>query len=164
MKKIALISLFACVFYTSCRNNEEKPKTEAVVTKDPVEFFGDTITETGAVPATGLVASLKGKDSLRVKLTARIEEVCQKKGCWMDISLGSGQTMKVRFKDYGFFVPKDAAGKTAVFEGLAYTDTIPVNELRHYAEDEGRSKAEIEKITQPEVSISFEAHGVLIKK
>ena len=63
-----------------------------------------------------------------------------------------------------FFVPKDASGKTAIFEGVAYNDTIPVNDLKHYAEDEGKSKEEIEKITKPEVTISFEAHGVIIKK
>jgi len=34
--------------------------------------------------------------------------------------------------------------------------------LRHYAEDAGKSKEEIEKITEPETNLMFLADGVLI--
>lgn len=163
MKKIAFFSLCSLLFLAAC-HNEEKSKTETQAPKADVAYFGDTIAEGGATPSNQLLKELDGKDSLNVKVTATIEEVCQKKGCWMDVSLGNGKMMKVSFKDYAFFVPKDAAGKTAIFEGFAYTDTISVNQLRHYAEDEGKTKEEIAKITKPEVSISFEARGVIIKK
>ncbi|MGZ3862624.1 MAG: DUF4920 domain-containing protein [Bacteroidia bacterium] len=163
MKKLAFLSLCSCLLLAACRN-EEKPKPEAPVVKEEIAYFGDTITDGGATPANQLLKELDGKDSLSVKVTATIEEVCQKKGCWMDVSLGNGKMMKVSFKDYAFFVPKDAAGKTAVFEGFAYIDTISMNQLRHYAEDEGKTKEEIAKITKPEVSVSFEARGVIIKK
>ena len=139
-------------------------KVEQKMTTDVLEYFGDTLTPENAIPADQLLSKLIGKDSLQVKITGTIEEVCQKKGCWMNVSLGNGQSMKIRFKDYSFFVPKDANGKTAIFEGIAYNDTIPVNELKHYAEDEGKSKEEVEKITKPEISVSFEANGVIIKK
>jgi len=164
MKKLIPVFVLSLALFSACNNNEEKEKTETIPAKDSLQFFGDTITADGAIAADQLIANLKGKDSLKVKITGVIEEVCQKKGCWMNVNLGSGQSMKIRFKDYAFFVPKNASGKTAVFEGIAYNDTIPVNELKHYAEDAGKSKAEIEKITQPEISISFEANGVIIKK
>ena len=127
-------------------------------------FFGDSITIEDAVEANQLISKLAGKDSLSIKLTGIIEEVCQKKGCWMNMNIGNNQSMKVRFKDYAFFVPKDAAGKTVYLEGYAYNDTISVADQKHYAEDAGDSKEEIAKITKPEISISFEANGVIIKK
>jgi hypothetical protein len=164
MKKLAHISFLSVVFFCSCNNNNEKAKVEIPVRKDSIEFFGDSIKEGGATPANQLLIELKGKDSVRVKVIGTIEEVCQKKGCWMDINIGEGKTMKVSFKDYAFFVPKNAKGKTAIFEGIAYTDTIPVNQLRHYAEDEGKTKEEIAKITKPEITLFFEARGVIIKK
>jgi hypothetical protein len=77
--------------------------------------------------------------------------------------LGDGEEMRVTFKDYGFFVPLDAAGKTVIMEGKAYYDTTSVDMLRHYAEDAGESPEEIEKITEPKLELAFEATGVLLK-
>jgi hypothetical protein len=165
MKKLVLLSAFSFVLLSSCNNAAPvEEKIEQAVSKDVLEYFGDTITQEGAIPANEVLAKLIGKDSLKIKIEGKIEEVCQKKGCWMNVKVGEEQSMRIRFKDYGFFVPKDASGKTAVFDGIAYNDTIPVNELKHYAEDEGKSKEEIEKITKPEISVSFEARGVIIKK
>jgi hypothetical protein len=42
-------------------------------------------------------------------------------------------------------------------------DTPAVEDLRHYAEDEGKSKEEIAKITEPLVELAFEAEGVIIQ-
>jgi hypothetical protein len=42
-------------------------------------------------------------------------------------------------------------------------DTTSVDDLKHFAMDEGLSKEEIEKITQPKVELAFEAEGVIIK-
>lgn len=144
---------------------KEEVKAEVVPTVDTtLMYFGDTIKSEGAIAANELMGVLAGKDSVQVKLSGTIEDVCQKKGCWMNVSLGEGKSMRVRFKDYAFFVPKDAAGKTVFIEGYAYNDTTSVAELKHYAEDAGKTKAEIAKITEPEVNISFEANGVIIKK
>jgi hypothetical protein len=128
------------------------------------DSFGDKIKADGAVDASAFLKAMEGQDSMEVKIKAPIVEVCQKKGCWMNIDLGDGKTMMVRFKDYGFFVPKDASGRTAVMQGKAFKEVLSVEMLRHYAEDGGKSKEEIEKITEPETRLSFEASGVLIYK
>jgi hypothetical protein len=39
-------------------------------------------------------------------------------------------------------------------------DTTTVEELKHFAEDDGKSKEEIEKITEPKIEMVFEASGV----
>jgi hypothetical protein len=70
--------------------------------------------------------------------------------------------MRVTFKDYAFFMPKDLAGKHVVVDGYAYVETTTVEELRHYAQDAGKSKEEINAITQPKREVSFEAAGVLV--
>ena len=72
--------------------------------------------------------------------------------------------MRVSFKDYGFFVPKDITGKTVVIEGTAKQSVTPVAELRHYAEDAGKSKDDIAKITEPEKALTFVADGVIVKQ
>lgn len=126
--------------------------------------FGKKITETGALPATQLATKLGTKEAMPAKVEGVVESVCKVKGCWMTVKTGEGKTMRVTFRDYGFFVPKDITGKTVVVEGVAQTSTTSVEELRHYAEDDGKSKADIAKINKPVTDLSFVADGVIIKK
>jgi hypothetical protein len=163
MKKLFFISSIGLFLFSACGNNKEESK-ETAMTGTTLQYFGDSINQEGAIAADQFAAQMQGKDSMKVKIAGKIEEVCQKKGCWMTMNIGNDKTMQVKFRDYAFFVPKDASGKEVVIEGVAFTDTVPVAELRHYAEDGGKSKEEIEKITEPEISISFEANGVIVKK
>ena len=105
--------------------------------------------------------SLNASDSLRV-VRGTVTEVCQMKGCWMKLDQGQGNSIRVTFKDYALFVPKDLAGKEIVMRGIAKEETLDVETLRHYAEDAGKTKEEIESITEPKTSLSFEADGVMI--
>lgn len=125
--------------------------------------YGAKITQDGAKPATQLSEMMKGKKELKVKLTGKIVEVCQKKGCWMKLDLGNGQTMRITFKDYAFFVPKNSGNKTVVIEGIASWQETSVEELKHYAKDAGKSPSEIDAIKEPKRELVFEADGVIIK-
>jgi hypothetical protein len=106
---------------------------------------------------------LKVGDTLNTKMVAKVDAVCQAKGCWMTLNLEDGNQVMVKFKDYGFFVPKDIAGKEVIVNGLAFVEEVSVDEQRHYAEDAGKSAEEIAAITTPKKTFSFEADGVLIK-
>lgn len=164
MKKLFLLSVISVVLFSACGEHKEENTNTAASVDTTLQYFGDSITIDDAISADQLVAQMNGKDSMKLKLTGTIEEVCQKKGCWMNMKIGNNQSMKVRFKDYAFFLPKDAANKTVIIEGVAFNDTTSVADLKHYAEDGGKTKEEIEKITEPEINIGFEAHGVIIKK
>jgi hypothetical protein len=87
----------------------------------------------------------------------RIRDVCQKKGCWMVLTDGESQ-MRVRFADYGFFVPKDSSGKDAYVEGRAAVEEISEKEARHY-EAETRD-GDPSKVHGPQRVVSFTATGV----
>lgn len=125
--------------------------------------FGNKISESGAMTSADLVKHMTDKDSANVKFSAVIHQVCQKKGCWMDVELSEGNTMTVTFKDYAFFVPKDASGKTAVMDGIARKEIETVAWLKEKAKDEGKSKDEIAAIKDPVSKLTFEASGVIIK-
>ena len=47
-------------------------------------------------------------------------------------------------------------------EGKAFREVTTVEELRHYAEDEGASQEEINAITEPTEELKFMANGVLV--
>lgn len=166
MRDVSII--IGLLFLISCG---EQAKKDVEITEEVVEevvaedlFFGEKIDETGAIGTEELYAQLENSDSIQVKLATTINETCTKKGCWMTVDLGEGKEMMVRFKDYGFFVPLEGMeGKSTVFEGFAFTDSVSVEELQHYAEDAGEDSAAIAAITEPEITLAFEASGVIIK-
>lgn len=129
-----------------------------------VQYFGDKISEKKAISYEKLVKKMKKKESMNVKVVGTVETVCQMKGCWMTIVSQdeSTPTMTVKFKDYGFFVPKDISGKKVIMKGQAYKEVTPVDELRHFAEDAGKSKEEIAAITKPKEEFKFMASGVIL--
>ena len=119
-----------------------------------------------ARPASELLANYDEAqltDTVRTTLRGTVSEVCQKKGCWMTLPVdGADQPMLVRFKDYGFFVPKNISGREVVLHGKAYYQITPVDELRHYAKDAGEDLATIAAITEPRRELRFLAEGVRI--
>jgi hypothetical protein len=125
--------------------------------------FGKEINDKKAIQASALPAKMGDQQEMATKVTGTVESVCQVKGCWMKVKMDNGETMRVMFKDYAFFVPKDITGKTVVFEGEAQMKTVPVEHLQHYAKDAGKSEEEVSKITEPKKELTFIADGVLVK-
>lgn len=125
--------------------------------------FGKNISKEGAVSAKLLPQKIGSDGTIDIKLQGTINEVCQAKGCWMTIDLGDGKQLRVKFKDYGFFVPKNSAGKTAIMQGVAQKETISVDELKHLAKDAGKSEDEINAINEPQEELTFIAEGVIIQ-
>ncbi len=92
-----------------------------------------------------------------MKTEGVVSAVCQGSGCWM--TLKSGDTsVRVTFKNYGFFVPIDSAGATAVLEGVFSVKTIPEATAKHYAGETPRGNPEAVKGDQKELSLA--ASGV----
>lgn len=133
------------------------------------QSFGAGVSNPGASASfTDVMAQLDQSDSVKnVVLTAKVSEVCQAKGCWMNlvdpVSGDSVNSLFVQFQDYGFFMPKDIAGREVVIEGVAYTEETSVEDQRHYAEDAGKSAEEIAAITTPLKEKKFMATGVVLK-
>jgi hypothetical protein len=157
MKKSLLFAGAAMVLVLACQPSGDAADNRSFA------YFGDTIETAGALAPEALLEQLKTSDSVVATVEATIDGVCQSKGCWMDLNMGNGQTMTVRFKDYAFFVPMDATGKKAVVAGYVKVDTLSVDWLKHKASDAGKSQAHIDSITEPRVEYSFLANGVAIE-
>lgn len=147
----------------SCETKKEAP-VKAIIS---YAKFGDSITDEQALSASEMMekfTSLKEGDTLSVKFKSTNNEICQNKGCWMTLDLMDENEAFVKFKDYGFFVPMNAQKRVVIVEGKAFIEETPIAELKHYAEDEGKSKAAIDSIVAPKKEFKFLAHGVLIAK
>jgi hypothetical protein len=91
-----------------------------------------------------------------VLLTAKIDKVCKKKGCWMTIKSKSDD-LRVTFKDYGFFVPQNIVGKNVLVEGVIKEEKLTLEETKHFVKDEGGDPS---KVTEAKTDYQFVANGV----
>ncbi|WP_378177159.1 DUF4920 domain-containing protein [Aquimarina sp. SS2-1] len=168
MKKIGLFfavlsSLLAC---NSVQKEKESFSVQDIALSEYSSYGGEISAET--VLYKGAIAdkykSLKEGDTIDVAFSSTVNDVCKAKGCWMKVALDDEQTTMVKFKDYGFFVPKDIENDTIIVQGRAYVSETSVDELRHLASDAGKSEEEIAAITAPKKTYSFMADGVLVKQ
>jgi Domain of unknown function (DUF4920) len=164
MKKIVLL-IGSSILFLNCNGN----KTMVEKKIGDYTLFGDgkNISIENSISATEMgtkYETLKPGDTLNVKFSSTIKDVCQNKGCWMKLPIGDQKETFVKFKDYGFFMPKDSKGDQVIVNGKAFVSMESVDDQRHYAKDGGMAQAEIDKIVTPKKTFSFLADGVLIKK
>lgn len=166
MKKILMIFGIALTIM-ACKSEDKKTEIKEVENElADYTSIGEEISADAAKSTSDMAiayGAMQVGDTINAKMIGKVDEVCQSKGCWMKVDLEDGKQIMVKFKDYGFFMPKDIAGKEVVINGKAYVNEVPVDELQHYAEDAGKSAEEIAAITEPKVTFSFEADGVLLK-
>lgn len=152
MKKIFFIA--ACLFLTTLVKAQIQPSASGVV-------YGKVSDEGRPVAVDKLESNLK-ENKYEGKITGKVKEVCQAEGCWIRLEKADGSTMMARSKNHSFFMPTDLVGKTVVAEGNAEVKEVSEELRKHYAEDAGKSKKEIDKIKGPEKQIVFMANGVKV--
>jgi len=153
MKKLIILTLAAGLF-SSCGTNDANTVAGN---------YGNTAWDTTeAITGEQLMEQLAGQDSVYTSVSGNIAAACQAKGCWMNMDV-AGNEMFVKFKDYGFLVPKNSAEHNAIIKGWAYQDTISVKDRIEYARDAEATEEEIAAITEPEVKLTFMAEGVVMK-
>ena len=158
---VLIISLLAC---------QKAEETNLVTTYEVVGEakmvegnYGDLVEEKKVMTLVSLIDAVEASGSFTGKVSGKIKEVCTSKGCWFSMELPNGSSMRVTFKEYGFFIPTNSQGFPITMEGVATLKETDVATLRHYAEDQGKTKEEVAAIQTPKREISFEATGVLIK-
>ncbi len=102
-------------------------------------------------------------------VSAAVTTVCQKKGCWFRGDDGRGGDVFIKIvsddeKGEEVGIPMTTpAGTNVIFYGTPKLRELSVKQQRHYLEDAGKSKVEIEAITKPKKEWRFMATGVMIK-
>ncbi|MGY8885922.1 MAG: DUF4920 domain-containing protein [Flavobacteriales bacterium] len=158
--------LAIALFVGSCNDSKknETASAEKTVQEATSQYFGNKIDDIGTLSSMEIqetYKSLKPGDTVAVKFKSEVNSVCQSKGCWMRMDMGEEEAM-VKFKDYGFFMPKDIAGREVIVDGFAFIEEVSVEDQRHFAEDAGKPLDEIAAITEPKRTLSFTSSGVLI--
>ena len=134
----------------------------ALASKGTMKLYGEKLDAAAAeVSLATLLKSPEQYAGKTVLVTGHVRQACTKKGCWMELSTKAGdkgQGARVRFKDYGFFVPLDSAGSAARLTGVPSLKTVTKEHVAHY-EAEGGSFAS-KKPDGSAVEVQLMASGV----
>lgn len=127
----------------------------------PVLSFGAPIALEETTPLAQIVAHPERFADGPVLVRGRIADVCQKKGCWTVLTDGAAQ-VRVNFKDYGFFLPTDIRGRTALAEGQVTVEVQSQETARHYAAES--LNGDPEAILGEQRVVAFTASGLRLLK
>lgn len=159
---LIMFLLCAC---QSAMENTDNPSGDSENPTSEISVFGAPFLETEGIVVQEALKRLETDDIQdSLVIIGRVKEVCQVKGCWMEVCDTSAcdQTVFVQFLDYGFFMPKDLAGENVLMKGKLMREEVSVEDLQHFARDAGKSEAEINAIQKPEIKITFLASGVRV--
>jgi hypothetical protein len=162
MKISNYILIAAFLPLISCSRNPVVEQKQPAAYGEPI-YFGKHITEDSAIDCNELKDRMGSSIVYPAKIKGEVIGTCQDKSCMLQIDLGDGTSMNVKMNNSQVEVPKDINGKTAIIEGKAYIDTSSVKINRGYDSISGRSIAETEATKNPEVSLAFDATGLIIK-
>jgi len=154
MKKILTLLIGVAISTLTMAQAPTGPATKGMT-------FGEVTTADGAVNANELATKVTSDRETPVKVKGKVTDVCTMEGCWIKMETAEGKMM-IKMKDHAFVVPLALNGKEVVVDGTASMKVTSVKELQHYAEDAGKSKEEIAKITAPKKEIVINAKGILV--
>lgn len=169
MRKLVLLVL-SCVLILACKEKEQeavKQESPEIAQNLKVNLYGadfKNVTTLSPAEMGDIYKNLTPGDTINVTFKGPVQAVCKAKGCWMQVDVGAEDPVRIKFKDYGFFVPKDIEQKEVIVHGQAFIAEVPVDEQKHLAQDAGKSETEIAAITNPQRSLAFVADGVKIKE
>lgn len=113
-------------------NNFTKAPAPAVASKDGVIKRGAPLGSSPVVTIADILSDPGSYSGRTVTVNGLIRQCCTRKGCWMELSATKkGKTMRVTFKDYGFFVPTTSKGMKARAEGTVVVKTLSKEDVEH---------------------------------
>src|SRR5262245_60471696 len=149
--------------------------TEAAKPKAMATFGAQQkLTDAEAVPAAKVLSDPEKYKDQYVRITGKVSAVCEKKGCWLRVvpaqaaKPGDAAALSdifIKFQDppAGRLVPMEAVGHDVTVEGTVKVGMMPERAARHFKEDAGASKEEIEKIVGPQKQMVIAGAGVAIE-
>ena len=146
---------------TTAHADEVIRLSEPVEVTEHYEVFGSRISQLGEpMSLAAIIADAAAHTGKEVFVTARVAQVCQRKGCFF-IAQDGDALARVTFKDYGFFIPTDSDGKQVTLVGTFTKKTISEAQARHYAEDAGKDPS---KVVGDQSEYAIVATAVVIPK
>lgn len=130
------------------------------------EAFGEPLTLTAVTPVATILKDPEAWVGRKVLVEGMVVEVCEKRGCWMDIAAdGDFQSIQIKVEDGEIVFPLTARGRRARVEGtvekLELTMEQALEEARRHAEEHGEA-FDPASVTGPETTYRIRGIGAVL--
>lgn len=126
--------------------------------------YGEPLTLNETTPVSTILDDPETWVGERVLIRGEVKEVCEKKGCWMDIAHPDG-LIQVKVADDVIVFPLSARGRTAVVEGTVEALELSAEEAfaaaAHRAEEQGES-FDSTAVFQPTTTYRIQGLGAIV--
>ena len=146
----SLRSIAAVLLLAACQPAGEATEQPAMETEVPAfdvaaftgTTYGEPLTLTDLTPVSAILDDPQSWVGQRVLIQGTVVEVCENKGCWMDIASDREmEKIQVKVDDGVIVFPLTARGKAALVEGLVevleLTHEQALEQAKHEAEEHG---------------------------
>lgn len=149
MKLLASLSLSVFVLFSvsgsalalSGKPASDEAEADTIRLSEPVaqdaisETFGSVLDESlRKVSLVDVATQSKKYVGKPFQVETKIAKVCQKKGCFF-IAQQQEHVIRVSFRDYSFFIPTDAGGKTVILTGELIQKELSPAQAEHFKQD-----------------------------
>ena len=129
--------------------------------------YGEELTLSETTPVSDILADPEAFVGQRVLVEATVVEVCEMKGCWLELAGGNDfETLRVKVDDGVIVFPMTARGLRARAEGivekLEYTEEEALERARHEPEEHG-TEFDPSTVTGPETVYQIRGIGAVIE-
>jgi hypothetical protein len=171
MKKFAvvlsLVFAFALTGFAQEKMGEMKPtekdKTEAIPAGSYLKR-GAAIGSSKKVSLAKVLANPAQYAGKMYRVDGVIVRSCKMEGCWAELAPAKdAKSVRVQFKDHGFFIPLQSAGATAKAEGMFEVKNLTKAEVDHLVNDDG-AKFDKRNADGSVTEVRFVASGIELTK
>jgi hypothetical protein len=146
----------AVLFAAACQSAPEPGGT----------LYGEALTLAEITPVPVILDDPEAWVGKRVQIEGMVVQVCEMRGCWMDIASDSeSEKIQIKVEDGVIVFPMTAKGKTALVEGVVEVLELTLEEAieaaRHKAEEHGE-EFDPSTVTGPETTYRIRGLGAII--
>lgn len=122
------------------------------------------MTADAALTMAEVAAKATELDGKTIKVTGKVDSVCQPMGCWFVMKGDGGETIRVSSKGHDVFMPKSSAGRMATAVGEFKVRTISKEQAQHFEDEKDRKAGEERKVFTEDVKeLSIALTGVELR-
>ena len=126
--------------------------------------YGKPLTIKQPMPLATLLAHADDYNGQTVQVKAKITDVCQAMGCWLELVNEDGQHIRFEAHEAGIEFPKDSAGRMAIVEGKFVKEQLSREAAIAKAKEEAKDKNKTfdEASVKPGFSYEIEGSGAIL--
>jgi len=121
--------------------------------------FGKPLTVKEPMPLATLLAHADDYNGKTVQVKAKITDVCQAMGCWLELVNEDGQHIRFEAHEAGIEFPKDSAGRMAIVEGKFVKSELSHEAAVEKAKEDAKDKGKTFDPASVKAGFSYEIEG-----